>query len=363
MAAMLGRAASTLSPLCASLASCGCDAGRTVTDHTSCEWTAETWDAHRPPTLRQWLSEKPFALAWSQGFGCEVASLGATLALADGLGSEAALRKQVLATSGASSGAKVAAVVATPGASLEAMAASLKGLRFRDVLCDFGDTALSRGGWVHATKMRAHLAHFVGEGARLEDLTKPFNTTAFDLKSLRVVAIGARTPRDKGDVVDACFGSGAFPPLFPPVAFGDCLLTDLAFFTDAAGLRGMAGRPGRVLQIANADFPMNGPWVVKAPSDLDHLGRPEVVSVVLTGMTRVMPIPPGAGARVPAALDGARSGVRAALDAPLAKGSEPGHYVARVRARATPRDAEIRRANAAAALGLVVLALAAARRS
>ena len=68
-------------------------------------------------------------------------------------------------------------------------------------------------------------------------------------------------------------------------------------------------------------------------------------------------------ARVPAALDGARSGVRAALDAPLAKGSEPGHYVARVRARATPRDAEIRRANAATALGLVVLALVAARRS
>ena len=320
------------------------------------EWTAESWERHAPPTLRQWLRAKPFGLGVSQGFGCEVASLGATLGLCDGLGGEAALRRQVVAASGASSGAKVSAVVATPSASLEEMAAGLRGLRFRDVLCDFGDTALASGGWVHATKMRRFLEHFVGAGSRVEDLAVPWGTTAFDLRTMAVVRVHA------GDVVDACFGSGAFPPLFPPVEFCGALLTDAAFFTDAAGLRAMPGRPGRVLQIANADWPMNGPWVVKGPSDLAHLGRPEVVSLVLSGVARVVPLPPGAAARVPAALDGARQGVRDALDAPLAKGKEPGHYVAVAAAPPQPQDAAIARANAAArvavAAGAVLVVLA-----
>ena len=52
---------------------------------------------------------------YEQGFGCEFQSLGAVLGLADAVGGEDALRQKVHAVSGASSGAKIAALVAAPG--------------------------------------------------------------------------------------------------------------------------------------------------------------------------------------------------------------------------------------------------------
>jgi hypothetical protein len=85
---------------------------------TSCEDRGAEKDVIAPPAcaprLREWLArDEPFSLAVLQGFGCEFQSLGATLGLADACGGEGALRHKLRATSGASSGAKVAALAAS----------------------------------------------------------------------------------------------------------------------------------------------------------------------------------------------------------------------------------------------------------
>ena len=301
------------------------------------------------PTLREWLDRGPYAVTWSQGFGCEVASLGATLALCDAAGGEANFRASLVAVSGASSGAKIAALVATPTASLEAFGAAATRVRFRDVLLDARDTALSRGGLCGGSALRRLLERHVGASATIGDLALPFGCSAFDAVSLEPINLTA------GGVVECCLASGAFPLLFPPVTVGGRLLTDAAFFTDASGARALPGTPRRVLQIAHADFPFNGPWVVERPSTL---GGADVASLVVTGAARVLPLPPGAMPRTKAALDGARAAVRDCLDAPMRRGAETGHYLALAVAPRVPETDAIDRANRRTRLGLAVCAAA-----
>ena len=273
------------------------------------------------PTLREWLEKDAFSAAFSQGFGCEAASIGVALGLADGVGGPRELRRRLDGVAGASSGAKVAAVLAAPNCPLEAFETLVKRMRFRDALLDFDDLAIYEGGWARLSTFRKHFAALVG-GRNIESLDMlPFATTAFDLKRLRSDILS------EGPLELVCFASGAFPPLFPPVHIGSSLYTDVAFFTDASGCRGLQTSPAsRVLQVCHADVPFNGPWVVESPASL---GVREVCSVVLTGNTRVVPLPPGARVRVAAALDGAREAVVAALDRPLERVA-PGHYVCRV---------------------------------
>ena len=91
--------------------------------------------------------------------------------------------------------------------------------------------------------------------------------------------------------------------------------------------------------------------------------RTRSAQVVIKGNARVLPLPPGARPRVASAFNGAREGVLAALDAPLERGREPGHYVCRVRPPPQPEDARIFRANAAVlACGIFCLGLAGRRR-
>ena len=91
---------------------------------TSCEDRGAEKDViaspARAPRLREWHArDRTYLLAVSQGFGCEFLSLGAALGLADECGGEGALRHKLRATSGASSGAKVAALAASADVSLE----------------------------------------------------------------------------------------------------------------------------------------------------------------------------------------------------------------------------------------------------
>ena len=87
---------------------------------------------------RSWLGngqdagDRQFSLGLGQGFGCEFQTLGAVLGLAEALGGEEALRQQVHAVSGASSGAKIAALVASP-VPLEHAARALCKIRAREI--------------------------------------------------------------------------------------------------------------------------------------------------------------------------------------------------------------------------------------
>ena len=276
----------------------------------------------RRAALREWLEKDSFSAAFSQGFGCEAASIGVALGLADGVGGPHQLRKRLDGVAGASSGAKVAAVLAAPNCPLEAFEALVKRMRFRDA-CWTSTTwlymrAAGRGCRPSGSTSRRWS---VGETSRSLDML-PFSTTAFDLKSMRSDILS------EGPLELVCFASGAFPPLFPPVHIGSSLYTDVAFFTDASGCRGLQTCPeSRVLQVCHADVPFNGPWVVESPSSLNVR---EVCSVILTGNTRVVPLPPGARVRVAAALDGARARPSSPpWTVPLERVA-PGHYVCRV---------------------------------
>ena len=151
----------------------------------------------------------------------------------------------------------------------------MKRMRFRDALLDFDDLAVFEGGWARLSTFRKHFATLVG-GRDVQALDMlPFSTTAFDLKSMRADILS------EGPLELVCFASGAFPPLFPPVHIGSSLYTDVAFFTDASGCRGLQTSPeSRVLQVCHADVPFNGPWVVESPSSLNVR---EVCSVVVNG--------------------------------------------------------------------------------
>ena len=137
-----------------------------------------------PPTLREWLEKDTFSAAFSQGFGCEAASIGVALGLADGVGGPRQLRKRLDGVSGASSGAKVAAVLAAPNCPLEAFETLVKRMRFRDALLDFDDLALYEGGWARLSTFRKHFSRLVG-GRDVQSLDMlPFSTTAFDLRTV-----------------------------------------------------------------------------------------------------------------------------------------------------------------------------------
>ena len=337
--------------------------------------TSHCDDDEPPPTLRQWLAQARFGLAISQGWGCEAQSLGALLALRDALGSDSALRAALAGASGASSGAKIAALAALPHVPLDRAAEGLLRVRPVDILCDKSDLVPPwRGGALAGDAVVRAMRALWGARARADDCAAPWAASAFDVRACRSVVVA------RGDLAAACQASGAFPLVFAPrrvaaadldddegrpllsAADGDArdsgtapprdpeaptrLLTDLAALTDPAGVRALrlapapssaAPAPARVLQIAGADWNLRR-WLVTPPSRLPRRvivaggdAGAEVVSLVLEGQCRVLPWPPGMGARARIALDGARAGVIARLDEPLERGAEKGHWVCVVR--------------------------------
>ena len=294
-------------------------AATAITATASCE------DA---PTLREWLEKDTFSAAFSQGFGCEAASIGVALGLADGVGGPRQLRKRLDGVAGRVERCQGRCRAGRgPNCPLEAFEALVKRMRFRDALLDFDDLALYEGGWARLSTFRKHFSALVG-GRDVQALDMlPFATTAFDLKSMRSDILSedlwswCALPRERSRPCSRRSTSAHYTRTWPSSR------------TRRAAAGFSASPESRVLQVCHADVPFNGPWVVESPASLNVR---EVCSVVLTGNTRVVPLPPGARLRVSAALDGAREAVVAALDRPLERVA-PGHYVCRVSPAKTRR--------------------------
>ncbi|KAJ8598411.1 hypothetical protein CTAYLR_003035 [Chrysophaeum taylorii] len=290
-------------------------------------------------TLREWLCEEKFAVAVSQGLLCESASLGAVIALDEAF--EGGLRERVTAVSGASSGAKIAAIIAQKHVSLDKAATELKNAGFKDIF---------RAAWMKHGHIEDLLERVWGAGKTFEDCDIPFATTAFDLRTFRSVTI------DRGNLASACQASGAFPGIFRPKKRGDHLFWDLAGFTDPAGVRG-ARVNTRLLQIAHADWNLER-WLVLSPAKFAD--GVQVCSIVFKNHRRLIPLPCLFSKRRAAlALEEAKEAVTKALDRPLCAGDTPGHFLCYVGSHEnhrTPKRRWRRFLLATTLLGLLVLA-------
>lgn len=264
-------------------------------------------------TLREWLNHDKFGLAVSQGLCCEPQHLGAVVGLASGFDDgERGLRAQLVAVSGASSGAKIAAILAQPEISLSTATTWLRGMNFKRVF-DPADLTW-RGGLLSGDALVALLGELWGPNKRIEDCGIPLGISAFDIFTGPVVLV-------EGNLAQACQGSGSFPGLFSPVLLDRRWLWDFAFFTDPAGVDGLP-KLGRVLQIAAADWNWRS-WLVRSPRSL---GADSVCSIVLQKQRRILPVPFTA-TRAQRAFVEARDGVHAALDRPLIHGAQQGHFL------------------------------------
>ena len=67
-----------------------------------------------------------------------------------------------MAVAGASSGAKVAAIVAAPEDGLDRFAKAVRAIRFRDILFDWDDVCIREGGWCRMSKVRSLFRDLVG---------------------------------------------------------------------------------------------------------------------------------------------------------------------------------------------------------
>lgn len=243
-----------------------------------------------PPTLRDWLADRPFALAMSSGFFSFYAHTGLVLALED-----AGLPPSRVA--GSSAGALVGGLWAA-GLDAGSIRKTLLALR-RD---DFWDPAPGLGllrGRAFRGLLEAHLPV-----ARFEDCRVPASVSVFHLGRRRTDVLGA------GELASALHASCAVPMLFQPVRRGGDLLYD-GGIADRPGLAGL-GRDQRVLYHHIAS---RSPWRRPGSSSLRVPVRPQLVALRIGGLPRVSPFRLGRGR---AALEASYRATRAALGRPLA---------------------------------------------
>lgn len=297
-------------------------------------------------TLREWVKKGPFSLTLSQGWFCFPTLVGALLAIEAALNdmdgdsvrppadSDALrpLRSVIHSCSGSSSGALVGAFVAA-GIPLRSLPKVIQSLDDPADLVDvWGDSGLFEGGLVSGRRTIATLRESLGAPS-FSECHFPFGVSAFH--------IGCRPSRvaiSSGDVLAAVLASSCVPGLFAPQRLRGAdgsrlLLTDVAFFMDASGSYALPSLPksGRCLSIVAGDWNLDALSRVtpsSLPARLTAGGvRPQVVSLTLTGITRVMPWAVARDGEK--ALLEADLGVRRALDRPLRLGhdSEMGHLI------------------------------------
>lgn len=246
----------------------------------------------RRPTLREWLSERPFGLALSSGFFGFFAHCGVISVLEE----EGLLPTRL---SGSSAGALVAGLWAA-GVPAGRLGDELRALRREH----FWDPALGLGllrGRLFRRRLEALLPV-----ETFADCRVPVAVSVHDL-------LGGQTRVvDQGSLAPAIHASCSVPFLFHPVRLNGWLVVD-GGVSDRPGLAGMP-LGGRLL---HHHLAARSPWRRRGSRSLRVPRRPGLTALVIDDVPRVSPFHLDRG---PAALHHAQEATRVALDQPLEAG-------------------------------------------
>jgi NTE family protein len=244
------------------------------------------------PTLREWLSEKPFAITLSAGFFGFFAHAGVMTVLED-----AGLLP--IRVSGASAGALVGGIWAS-GANATTIRDELLRLR-RD---DFWDMRPGLGllaGRLFQSRVESLLPASVFEECRV-----PASLSVYDVlsRSTRVV--------DRGPLAPAIVASCAVPGLFHPVWLGGRPLLDGGILDR----HGLAGMPSDT-RVFYHHLASRSPWRRRGSASLEVPNRPDMTALVIDTLPRVGPFRLERGMR---AFDIGAQAAKEALDKPITGG-------------------------------------------
>ncbi|HET8539011.1 MAG TPA: patatin-like phospholipase family protein [Anaeromyxobacter sp.] len=237
------------------------------------------------PTLRQWLSEAPFALGLSSGFFGFFAHAGVVSVLEE----EGLLPAKIV---GSSAGALVGGL----------WAAGVPAARIRDELLalrreHFWDPGLGLG-LLRGRLFRARLEAILPVRT-FEECPRRLAVSVFDLRARRTAVVRS------GPLAPALHASCAAPILFQPVAVEGRLCSDGGVL-DRHGLSGL--EPGE--RALYHHLTSRSPWRRRGSPALRVPERPALHAVALEGIPRVGPFRLERG---PAAMRAAAEGMRSAL--------------------------------------------------
>ena len=243
----------------------------------------------RDPTLRQWLTEAPFALGMSSGFFSFFAHAGMLSALEH----EGLLPMRI---SGSSAGALVGGLWAA-GLGSNDLFRELRRLRRQDFWDPRPGPGLLRG-----RRFRQRLEALLPQ-PRFEGTRVPLAVSSFDVVALRTRVL------DRGDLARAICASCAVPGLFHPVWVDGRPNLD-GGIADRPGLRGM---PTSV-RLLHHHIAARSPWRLPGGRGMRVPTRENMTTLAIEGLPRVHPFALDRGQR---AHDLARLATLRALDQPL----------------------------------------------
>jgi NTE family protein len=245
-----------------------------------------------PPTLREWLSEKPFAITLSAGFFGFFAHAGVMTVLED-----AGLLP--IRVSGASAGALVGGIWAS-GADATTIRDELLRLR-REDFWDLRPGAGLLAGRLFRSRVESLLPAPLFENCRV-----PAGLSVYDVlsRSTRVV--------DAGPLAPAIVASCAVPGLFHPVWLGGRPLLDGGILDR----HGLAGMPAET-RVFYHHLASRSPWRRRGSSSLEVPNRHDMTALVIDTLPRVGPFRLERGMR---AFDIGASAAKEALGQPITDG-------------------------------------------
>lgn len=298
-------------------------------------------------TLRDFLLDsRGFHLAMAPAFFGFYGYFGVLDAWRDVLGPSVLTSAVIRSVAGASAGA-MAAVLLAAGIPPRQAARYCDGLTISQIGDFPGLGAVFRGRRVERlmrdflvsqrpTLSRPALGYsWNSSGPLLEDAEIPVAVSAFDLATMRGVLL------TKGSMARAARASATFPLLFQPIAWThdetDYMLID-GGIADTAGTAGLSAHwntsvTRRVVNLQVGSFwgappgPASLPVAVDSPTDMGgdhrHQPPPTVVSISIQNLPHCGPWALSNG---PIAVEAAYQAMRASLDVPLYRGTEPNHY-------------------------------------